>query len=161
MLSGDPPVDIPTVLTFWDENPVLYDWQHRNSKHKMMRVLEPLANDFMLSAGGTRVATSSVLHLRVAPVSVSTPQYSVYPSDWKTDTQYRPAAKPAKEYPFTLDPFQKQAIEYIERNESVLVSAHTSAGKVCAYHRAVPKVGVLRFTSPSPKSYPARGLPLP
>ena len=59
-------------------------------------------------------------------------QYSVYPSDWKPDTTYRPPSKPAKEYPFTLDPFQKQAIEYIERNESVLVSAHTSAGKVCA-----------------------------
>lgn len=58
-------------------------------------------------------------------------QYSVYPADWKPDTTYRPARKPAKEYPFTLDPFQKQAIQYIERNESVLVSAHTSAGKVC------------------------------
>lgn len=57
-------------------------------------------------------------------------QFSVYPADWKQDTTYRPASKPAKEYPFTLDPFQKQAIQYIERNESVLVSAHTSAGKV-------------------------------
>lgn len=57
-------------------------------------------------------------------------QYSVYPANWKPDTNYRPAMKPAKEYPFTLDPFQKQAIQYIERNESVLVSAHTSAGKV-------------------------------
>ena len=36
---------------------------------------------------------------------------------------------PAKVYPFELDPFQKQSIAYIERNESVLVSAHTSAGK--------------------------------
>lgn len=54
----------------------------------------------------------------------------MYPADWKPDTTYRPAAKAAKEYPFTLDPFQKQAIQYIERNESVLVSAHTSAGKV-------------------------------
>ena len=37
--------------------------------------------------------------------------------------------KPAKVYPFTLDPFQRRAIECLERNESVLVSAHTSAGK--------------------------------
>ncbi|CAN0347625.1 unnamed protein product, partial [Laminaria digitata] len=59
----------------------------------------------------------------------SPPQYSVYPVDWKPDNTYRPASKAAKEYPFTLDPFQKQAIQYIERNESVLVSAHTSAGK--------------------------------
>lgn len=65
-------------------------------------------------------------------------QYSVYPSDWKPDTIYRPPSKPAKEYPFTLDPFQKQAIEYIERNESVLVSAHTSAGKVCTTTTTLP-----------------------
>lgn len=39
------------------------------------------------------------------------------------------AGKPAKEYPFPLDPFQKEAIICIENNQSVLVSAHTSAGK--------------------------------
>jgi len=38
-------------------------------------------------------------------------------------------AKPAKEYPFILDPFQKQALLCLENNQSVLVSAHTSAGK--------------------------------
>ena len=37
--------------------------------------------------------------------------------------------KPAKEYKFVLDPFQKEAILCIENNQSVLVSAHTSAGK--------------------------------
>ncbi|CAM9104113.1 unnamed protein product [Choristocarpus tenellus] len=65
--------------------------------------------------------------------------YSVYPSDWKADPHYRPSAKPAKEYPFILDPFQKQAIQYIERNESVLVSAHTSAGKTVNAEYAIAK----------------------
>lgn len=37
--------------------------------------------------------------------------------------------KPAKEYKFVLDPFQKEAILCIDNNQSVLVSAHTSAGK--------------------------------
>lgn len=38
-----------------------------------------------------------------------------------------------QEYPFVLDPFQREAILCIDNNESVLVSAHTSAGKtVCA-----------------------------
>ncbi|EFO90454.1 hypothetical protein CRE_03570 [Caenorhabditis remanei] len=37
--------------------------------------------------------------------------------------------EPAKYYPFQLDAFQKQAILCIDNNESVLVSAHTSAGK--------------------------------
>lgn len=36
---------------------------------------------------------------------------------------------PAKVYDFELDPFQKEAIICIENNQSVLVSAHTSAGK--------------------------------
>jgi ATP-dependent RNA helicase DOB1 len=40
---------------------------------------------------------------------------------------------PARSYKFELDPFQKAAVACIERDESVLVSAHTSAGKtVCA-----------------------------
>lgn len=41
----------------------------------------------------------------------------------------RKQGKPAKEYKFILDPFQKEAILCIENNQSVLVSAHTSAGK--------------------------------
>ncbi|KAG8235611.1 hypothetical protein J437_LFUL014656, partial [Ladona fulva] len=40
-----------------------------------------------------------------------------------------PGAKPAKQYPFILDPFQKEAILCIDNSQSVLVSAHTSAGK--------------------------------
>lgn len=36
---------------------------------------------------------------------------------------------PAREYPFVLDPFQREAILCIENEQSVLVSAHTSAGK--------------------------------
>ncbi|KAH9696653.1 DExH-box ATP-dependent RNA helicase DExH9 [Citrus sinensis] len=38
-------------------------------------------------------------------------------------------AKPAKEFPFTLDPFQSEAIKCLDNGESVMVSAHTSAGK--------------------------------
>ena len=35
---------------------------------------------------------------------------------------------PAKEYKFKLDAFQQTAVDHIERGESVLVAAHTSAG---------------------------------
>ncbi|OMO82728.1 hypothetical protein COLO4_22854 [Corchorus olitorius] len=38
-------------------------------------------------------------------------------------------SKPAKEFPFTLDPFQSEAISCLDKGESVMVSAHTSAGK--------------------------------
>ena len=37
--------------------------------------------------------------------------------------------EPAKTYPFQLDPFQKESINCIDNYQSVLVSAHTSAGK--------------------------------
>ncbi|TYI77973.1 hypothetical protein E1A91_D06G178200v1 [Gossypium mustelinum] len=43
--------------------------------------------------------------------------------------QFLADSKPAKEFPFTLDPFQSEAINCLNRGESVLVSAHTSAGK--------------------------------
>ncbi|KAJ3820120.1 ATP-dependent RNA helicase [Lentinula raphanica] len=45
--------------------------------------------------------------------------------------------KPAREYKFTLDPFQQVSIYAIQRNESVLVSAHTSAGKTVIAEYAI------------------------
>lgn len=48
-----------------------------------------------------------------------------------------PRKEPAKTYPFTLDPFQQKAVECIERNQSVLVSAHTSAGKTVVAEYAI------------------------
>ena len=43
---------------------------------------------------------------------------------------YTPAAgPPAKEYPFKIDPFQQTSINCLEAGHSVLVAAHTSAGK--------------------------------
>lgn len=48
-----------------------------------------------------------------------------------------PTGKPAKEYPFTLDPFQRESVECLERGQSVLVSAHTSAGKTVVAEYAI------------------------
>ncbi|KAE8772626.1 hypothetical protein D1007_55354 [Hordeum vulgare] len=45
--------------------------------------------------------------------------------------------KMAKTYPFQLDPFQSVSIACLERNESVLVSAHTSAGKTAVAEYAI------------------------
>jgi len=52
----------------------------------------------------------------------------------KTD---EPVKVPAKVYPFELDGFQKESIAYLERNESVLVAAHTSAGKTTVAEYAI------------------------
>ncbi|XXG57937.1 hypothetical protein AAC387_Pa04g0380 [Persea americana] len=43
----------------------------------------------------------------------------------------------AKTYPFQLDPFQKVSLACLERKESVLVSAHTSAGKTVVAEYAI------------------------
>ncbi|RHZ55360.1 hypothetical protein Glove_416g4 [Diversispora epigaea] len=54
-------------------------------------------------------------------------------------SQHAPPSEPARTYPFELDPFQKVAIASIERSESILVSAHTSAGKTVVAEYAIAK----------------------
>ncbi|KAL1498076.1 hypothetical protein ABEB36_008933 [Hypothenemus hampei] len=46
---------------------------------------------------------------------------------------------PAKIYSFALDPFQKESILCVDNNQSVLVSAHTSAGKTVIAEYAIAK----------------------
>lgn len=43
----------------------------------------------------------------------------------------------ARKYQFELDDFQKKAVRAIESNESVLVCAHTSAGKTAVAEYAI------------------------
>jgi superfamily II RNA helicase len=60
----------------------------------------------------------------------------VRPVSWNrkpVDTQ----ATPARTYKFKLDAFQETAISCLEQGESVLVSAHTSAGKTVVAEYAV------------------------
>ena len=61
------------------------------------------------------------------------------PPDYKyiPISQHQPPSEPARVYPFELDPFQAVSIASIERNESVLVSAHTSAGKTVVAEYAI------------------------
>ncbi|UKJ90467.2 ATP-dependent RNA helicase [Theileria orientalis] len=61
--------------------------------------------------------------------------YRVAPSD--SNYMPRKIEKYAKTYPFTLDEFQKRSIESLEMNESVLVCAHTSAGKTVVAEYAI------------------------
>ncbi|TKX18658.1 ATP-dependent RNA helicase mtr4 [Elsinoe australis] len=57
--------------------------------------------------------------------------------DYVPISKHTPPAEPARTWPFTLDPFQQVSIASIERNESVLVSAHTSAGKTVVAEYAI------------------------
>ena len=51
--------------------------------------------------------------------------------------EFKRPQKRAKQYKFTLDRFQDEAVKCIERLESVLVAAHTSAGKTAIAESAL------------------------
>ncbi|KAL2329452.1 hypothetical protein Fmac_017033 [Flemingia macrophylla] len=72
----------------------------------------------------TSTSTAPPLHDCVHHVSY--PDGYVHPSSPPPNQAH---SEPAKKFPFTLDPFQSQAITCLENAESVMVSAHTSAGK--------------------------------
>ncbi|KAI9793488.1 MAG: ATP-dependent RNA helicase mtr4 [Peltula sp. TS41687] len=57
--------------------------------------------------------------------------------DYVPISEHKPPETPARTWPFTLDPFQQVSIASIERGESVLVSAHTSAGKTVVAEYAI------------------------
>ena len=63
-----------------------------------------------------------------------------------------PVEDPAMTFPYQLDPFQQQAIEAIEGDGNVLVTAHTSAGKSTVAEYAIAKCALLNqkviYTSP-------------
>lgn len=52
-------------------------------------------------------------------------------------SEHKSPAEPARTYSFKLDPFQSLSVASIERDESVLVSAHTSAGKTVVAEYAI------------------------
>lgn len=57
--------------------------------------------------------------------------------DYIPISEHKAPQELARTWPFTLDPFQQVSIASIERNESVLVSAHTSAGKTVVAEYAI------------------------
>ena len=57
--------------------------------------------------------------------------------DYVPISEHKAPETPARTWKFTLDPFQQVSIASIERRESVLVSAHTSAGKTVVAEYAI------------------------
>ena len=82
----------------------------------------------------------NVLHFVALPDGVVTIDQPVFPE------------KPLIEYPFELDEFQRDAIACVHNRESVLVSAHTSAGKTAialyAIKAALSQGSRVVYTSP-------------
>ncbi len=80
------------------------------------------------SEGGDAVVLSHQVRHQVA----LPPDYAYIPI-----SEHKAPETPAKTWPFKLDPFQQVSIASIERGESVLVSAHTSAGKTVVAEYAI------------------------
>lgn len=80
------------------------------------------------SKEGTAVVLSHQVRHQVA----LPPDYDYVPI-----SEHKAPETPARTWPFTLDPFQQVSIASIERGESVLVSAHTSAGKTVVAEYAI------------------------
>uniref|UniRef100_G1NUZ4 Exosome RNA helicase MTR4 n=1 Tax=Myotis lucifugus TaxID=59463 RepID=G1NUZ4_MYOLU len=113
---------------------------------KKPRVEESVTEDLSLADLMPRVKVQSVETVEGCTHEVALP----------ADEDYIPlkprVGKAAKEYPFILDAFQREAIQCVDNNQSVLVSAHTSAGKtVCAEYAialALREKQRVIFTSP-------------
>jgi len=86
------------------------------------------------SAGlqATKEGTAVVLSHQVRHQVALPPDYDYVPI-----SEHKAPETPARTWPFTLDPFQQVSIASIERGESVLVSAHTSAGKTVVAEYAI------------------------
>uniref|UniRef100_A0A8D2H309 Exosome RNA helicase MTR4 n=1 Tax=Urocitellus parryii TaxID=9999 RepID=A0A8D2H309_UROPR len=113
---------------------------------KKPRIEESVTEDLSLADLMPRVKVQSVETVEGCTHEVALP----------ADEDYLPlkprVGKAAKEYPFILDAFQREAIQCVDNNQSVLVSAHTSAGKtVCAEYAialALREKQRVIFTSP-------------
>ncbi|KAF9004640.1 rRNA-processing arch domain-containing protein [Cyathus striatus] len=116
-VSKKPRVDIP--------DPIVLDDFETEAKREVAA-----------SAGltGSTVEAGSRLELRhqVRHQVAVPPGYNYVPI-----SKHVPPAKPDREYKFELDPFQRVSVIAIQRNESVLVSAHTSAGKTVVAEYAI------------------------
>ncbi|KAJ3034314.1 ATP-dependent RNA helicase mtr4, partial [Rhizophlyctis rosea] len=101
--------------------------------------------DHMLVDGGNGAAPARANGHQVAPgeghivLKHQVRHQVALPINWDYTpiSEHKAPDDPARTYPFTLDPFQQTAIYSIQRNESVLVAAHTSAGKTVVAEYAI------------------------
>ena len=90
--------------------------------------------DAVLAAGGRRIAPTGGGHGCLHDVVRPRGDASAMTRD---EGRIEVPEVPAKSYAFELDTFQQKAVECLERGESVLVSAHTSAGKTVVAEYAI------------------------
>ncbi|CAK4033354.1 ATP-dependent RNA helicase mtr4 [Lecanosticta acicola] len=104
---------------------------------------EPIITDTFETEQSREVAAAAGLQASKDDTAVVLQHQVRHQVSLPPDYEYVPISnhqrpeEPARTWPFTLDPFQEVSIASIERNESVLVSAHTSAGKTVVAEYAI------------------------
>ncbi|PGH27477.1 hypothetical protein AJ80_00717 [Polytolypa hystricis UAMH7299] len=136
-------VDTPMEDVGATETPEVQNGLPETKRPRIEPEAEPVVTDtfeteqsreIAASAGlqATKEGAAVVLSHQVRHQVALPPDYPYIPI-----SQHKPPETPARTWPFTLDPFQQVSIASIERGESVLVSAHTSAGKTVVAEYAI------------------------
>ena len=97
---------------------LVHQVRHQVSLDPLVTLIKQIVQADMIRADGPQVALP--------------PNYPYIPI-----AQHKRKSPPARTYKFELDPFQQVSTSCVERNESVLVSAHTSAGKTVIAEYAI------------------------
>ncbi|KAI8625459.1 rRNA-processing arch domain-containing protein [Xylariaceae sp. FL1651] len=126
-------------------NDAASDGQGDNKRRRKDGVAEPVLTDTFETAESREVAAAAGFAATKEEASLVLShniQHQVaLPPDLDYEyvplSEHKPPENPARTWPFTLDPFQRLSISSIERDESVLVSAHTSAGKTVVAEYAI------------------------
>jgi ATP-dependent RNA helicase DOB1 len=117
----------------------------QTKRRKKEAEAEPVLTDTFQTAESREVAATSVFvpvkETESLVLSHNIQHQVALPPDLDYEyiplSEHKPPEQPARSYPFKLDPFQQLSISSIEREESVLVSAHTSAGKTVVAEYAI------------------------
>ncbi|KAI4270596.1 MAG: hypothetical protein L6R38_007080 [Xanthoria sp. 2 TBL-2021] len=147
--NGDgnaPPLD-PTEEQNRSESPPIgaHNEQRETKRQRRENEVEPVVADTFETEQSREVAASAGLQVTQEGTAVilshQVRHQVALPLDKEINyvpiSQHKRPDEPARTWPFKLDPFQEVSIASIERGESVLVSAHTSAGKTVVAEYAI------------------------
>lgn len=152
--TASPGAEQPTTTTDHVENPqqdgdtspmdvASGETEPLSKKQRREAEPEPVVTDAFETEQSREVAASAGLQAQKDGAAVVLShqvrhQVALPPDyDYVPISEHKPPETPARTWPFTLDPFQQVSISSIQRNESVLVSAHTSAGKTVVAEYAI------------------------
>ncbi|KAK1659617.1 DSHCT domain-containing protein [Colletotrichum godetiae] len=117
---------------------------HKDKRRKKEDEAQPVMTDNFQTAQSREVASAAVFTQvpdESLVLSHNIQHQVALPPDLDYEyiplSEHKPPAEPARQYSFKLDPFQALSVASIEREESVLVSAHTSAGKTVVAEYAI------------------------